>query len=728
MLRIYDYLLTHRTLLWALFTVMLALFVLAASRLRYKEDIADFLPVDDEYRESMALYEQMNDAARIVIIFEGNNPDSLCHAVDRFELTALDMGLAQDRLITDVDINAFVKRLSYIHSHAPYFLTDSDYIRMDTLFTPSGFRSALARDKQLLSMPGSGLLIQVIAGDPLQIFPLSAGASGQYAAASAAFTSHDGYMMSADETQAYAFYDSPYGSTESGRNAGLVDSLQSVANQVHAEYPEIDVRLLGAPVIAVGNARRIKSDSMLAIGLSIVLISLLLLYYFPRKRDILLIALSVGFGWLCGMAMLWLCVGKVSVIVLGIGSVIIGLAVNYPLHLLVHQRYTVSVRQTLQEVLSPLIIGNITTVGAFLALLPIHATALRDLGIFASSMLLGTVLFCILFLPQWMSAEKTPLREIRFRWFANMSSGKSKRVLSALIVAVTLCLAGVLIIHRDAEHFDSDLSHINYMTPQQRADFAHFEQLALQSANPGHVAYYLASTAKEELLRRETLWNNWWADKNREQIVSDFREAAAQYGFRADAFTPFEKDFLLATDIQMDNLAACFPGRIDTSALNTRITQSLSDNFDYLGWVCAGIVFLFLLFSFRSLKHACIAFAPMLLAWIWILGIMQLTGIQFNIVNIILATFLFGQGDDYTIFVLEGALYERSTGKKMLPQYGQSILLSALIMLVSIGVLLFAKHPAMHSLGIVTLIGMSCVVIMAWMVPPMLLKWTASKK
>ena len=73
-----------------------------------------------------------------------------------------------------------------------------------------------------------------------------------------------------------------------------------------------------------------------------------------------------------------------------------------------------------------------------------------------------------------------------------------------------------------------------------------------------------------------------------------------------------------------------------------------------------------------------------------IVSVMQLFDLQFNIVNIILATFILGQGDDYTIFVLEGCLQERKTGVAILPQYKQSILLSALIMLVGIGVLIFA--------------------------------------
>jgi predicted RND superfamily exporter protein len=43
-------------------------------------------------------------------------------------------------------------------------------------------------------------------------------------------------------------------------------------------------------------------------------------------------------------------------------------------------------------------------------------------------------------------------------------------------------------------------------------------------------------------------------------------------------------------------------------------------------------------------------------------------------------------------------------------------------MLIGVGILVLAVHPAMHSLGVVTLIGMSVVLLMAVTVPPMLFR------
>ena len=107
---------------------------------------------------------------------------------------------------------------------------------------------------------------------------------------------------------------------------------------------------------------------------------------------------------------------------------------------------------------------------------------------------------------------------------------------------------------------------------------------------------------------------------------------------------------------------------------------------------------------------------------------MGLTGIDFNIVNVILATFIFGQGDDYTIFMTEGCQYEYTYGKKMLASYKNSIMLSALIMFIGIGTLILARHPALRSLAVVTIVGMFSVIMMAYLFPPLIFRWLVYRK
>ena len=190
---------------------------------------------------------------------------------------------------------------------------------------------------------------------------------------------------------------------------------------------------------------------------------------------------------------------------------------------------------------------------------------------------------------------------------------------------------------------------------------------------------------------------------------------------------PYVVDVLTVEKDNLENVKSCFGHCFDLGSLNSALSNKLSDNFNYIGWVCSLIVFLFLWFSFGSFSLALISFLPMALSWIWILGIMSVFGIKFNIVNIILATFIFGQGDDYTIFITEGCQYEYARRKPILPAYKSSILQSALIMFVGIGTLIVAKHPAMKSLAQVTITGMASVILMAYVIPPLLFNFLTVK-
>ena len=666
LLNIYDRFSTRRLWLWGCFTTLLIPRLVLALTLRYNEDIMDFLPLEQADREALQVVQSQQSASRIILIIEG---DSL-----REQAAEVCTQYIPD-LQTDSDPT---EQLQAIYSLLPYFIPDSVYSCLDSLFTRQAVSRALQKDRNILSIPGSGFLATAIRYDPLGLFPL-----------------RDFEAHLKNEKRTYAFYDTPYGSTETQKNAALMDSLEHVSQTVAQQFPGLSLRWIGAPVIAVKNAQRIKLDTLLCISLSLVLIIALLAYAFPRKRDLLLILLSVSFGWLTGMAALRLFTSTVSAMVLGIGSILIGIAVNYPLHLLVHQRYTTSVRQTLQEVLSPLVVGNITTVGAFLALVPLKAEALKHLGIFASAMLIGTIVFCIFILPHLMTVRNVPIREIKIplnlRWLT----------LQKTIIALTIALSTYLLVsHFLTEQpplFNSNPASINYMSEQQRKDITFFDS----EMNPQRAIH----THKD----RANLWHDYWNAHNPDSLIHLIEQEAVQQGFRPEAFTPFYQTLTSWKPAQTFDFS--------------HLTNTLNRDFGYIGIVCSLIVFFFLWLSFKSLKVAIIAFVPMAVSWVWIFAVMRLFGLQFNIVNIILATFIFGQGDDYTIFIVEGLLYERRTGKAILPQYHQSILLSALLMLISIGSLTFAVHPAMHSLGLITLIGMSVVLLMAVTVPPFLFKF-----
>ncbi|MBS1638219.1 MAG: 1-acyl-sn-glycerol-3-phosphate acyltransferase [Bacteroidetes bacterium] len=163
----------------------------------------------------------------------------------------------------------------------------------------------------------------------------------------------------------------------------------------------------------------------------------------------------------------------------------------------------------------------------------------------------------------------------------------------------------------------------------------------------------------------------------------------------------------------------------DKQNLTSRFVQVIQQDFNTILIITSILVFAFMLLSHGRIELAIINFLPMFISWLWILGIMGIFGIKFNIINIIISTFIFGLGDDYSIFIMDGLLNEFKYGKKNLDSYKSSILLSALITVIGIGTMILAKHPALKSIAAITIIGMSCVVFISFIVQPLIFNWMA---
>jgi 1-acyl-sn-glycerol-3-phosphate acyltransferase len=800
----YDYFRARRWALPIILPLLVAGAALALSRLEYEEDIAAFLPGSEAGERVNAVYRHAGNSNNLIVYF--SVPDSadaqeerVMEAIDRFTLLLgeRDTAGAVAGVISRVDEGRVLELMEFIRQNPPYFLVEEDYARLDSLLSgdPAAVAARLRESKRLLMLPAGSVMKQDIRVDPLHLFsPLllklkdfQAG-DGQEA--------RDGYLFAPGGRKGMVILKSPHGVSETAKNAALVALVEGVAGEVTRELPGIRSSCFGAPAIAVTNAGQIKRDSVLAILLSGVLILALLCYSFRDARRLLLVFLSVAFGWLVALALLALFKGSVSIIAVGIGSIFIGIAINYPLHLLEHVKHQPDARQALKEIASPLLVGNITTVSAFLSLLFINSEAMRDLGLFGALLLVATILFVLLFLPHLAGRRRGDGRErLAFGRLASFDPGRKK-----WIIWPVLLLTALFLYLSQFTAFEPDMHKINYMTAQQREDMRDLVQslerkerdivyfisggrdldgaLALHERNRplldslrregliesvSGIGAFLASAAEQQ--RRLDRWEEFWRPR-REGLLRQLDEAARAEGFKAGAFDPFSRllhaDFaprdeaffapllsLLADNYlireggeeMVVNLLYCERDKtaaledalrpaatgdaffFDSRDLGRRVVDALSDDFNRVLYICGLVVFLFLTLSFGRVELSLISFLPLAVGWVWILGLMQLGDIRFNIVNIILATFIFGQGDDYTIFITEGLVHEYAYRRRVLASYKNSIILSAVIMFVGIGTLAFARHPALRSLAEVTIVGMFSVVMMAYLIPPLLFRW-----
>ena len=802
-LHIYDFLSKRKGLCLALLFAVMAALVLMTLSLKYNENIWDFLPAGGNQQKAITLYQDISGGQRVVAMFRlkdsASSESALTDAVDTFSAKVREGEGSRHitSIESQIDFDRYAGITDFVYRNIPLMLSDSDYERMDSLLSsPSYVDESLEADVGMIMMPATGFFTSSIGSDPLSLFsPVISRL--QESRLALPFEFDDGYIFTPGKGYAIALLASPYGAMESANNNLLVNYLDSIARQTAEACPDVDLAFTGAPVISVDNARRIKSDSKRAISIAVTLILILLVLAFRRIKSLLLIGLAILFGWLFAMGFIAALRNDVSLIVLGIGSIIIGIAVNYPLHFVAHTDHGGSVRQALKEMVAPLLIGNITTVGAFAALMPLDAPALKDLGFFAAFMLIGTIVFVLVFLPHLVK-RRDGKEKLLFKGVSSFAPER-KRWLLWVVIALTVFFGYFSF----GTSFDTDMNRINYLTPKQERlleglgvqagvndtsniylvaeggnwDEALEHRMAMAPVldslkKAGVIEGFSSSIAfiapKAEQQRRIGLWNTFWKE-HKDEVLSRLDSRAPHYSFRETAFSsfrtliaeeysakPFEHfdtlrqavlgnsfstsggvcsvvDVVKAQDVgkaaQTLDAAVGEDGyAFDFAGMNSSIARSLSDDFNYIGFACGLIVFVFLWISFGRLELTLIAFLPMAMGWFWILGIMNLLGMQFNIVNVILATFIFGQGDDYTIFITEGLIDEFAYRKKVLASFKNSIMVSALIMFIGMGSLIVARHPALHSLAEVTIVGMFSVVLMAWIVPPALFSFLVKKR
>jgi predicted RND superfamily exporter protein len=165
---------------------------------------------------------------------------------------------------------------------------------------------------------------------------------------------------------------------------------------------------------------------------------------------------------------------------------------------------------------------------------------------------------------------------------------------------------------------------------------------------------------------------------------------------------------------------------LDTYYYTTDTLLQMNDDFNVLQWLSMLFVFVVLLLSFHfNLKHTLLGFMPILLSWLIVLGAMVLFDVRFNLISIIISTFIFGIGVDYSIFVMNGLISDKDN---KLQYHKTAILLSAVTLLTTVSSMLIATHPAIRSVGFSTLVGLLSAVILAYVLQPAVYRWLNQHK
>ncbi len=808
-LYIYRYFAANRKVFFGVFIGLFLITGFFALRIKPEEDISKILPRDRRSDKLNEILRNARFADKLVLIISLRDsirtaPDSLSAFADSFVYHIKNEFPDLIRAVDDrVNDSLFPDLLSLVTDHLPVFLEPGDYVYMDSIQQAEKLKEILVRDKQTLSSPAGFAMKFFISRDPAGLtYPaIKKLRNLQY---DENFDLFDGHIVTRDQRYMLLFIRPTYPANNTGKNTRLLTGIDQIIGRIQqTNFPSVDAFYFGAAAVAAGNAVQLRKDSILTLSATALFLILFISWYFKKKRAPFIILLPVILGALFSLSILYWMKGTISVIALAAGSIVLGIAINYSLHVYNHFRHRRDIREVLRDLTFPLTIGSLTTIGGFFCLQFVRSEILKDLGLFAAFSLIGASLSSLIFLPHLITdttdAKKPGESSERDSWIRRLAVYHPEK--NRWLVGAILILTVVFAFFVNRVGFDQDMMHLNYM-PQRlkkaesvlnrinayglRSLYLVTEGKNIQEAlkNQENVDKKITSLYQEKLIKKYSgvfqllisdslqqerirFWNRYWTLNKQNELINHIGLIADSLGFRnvvRDSVrtmvtknykpldngetgflrTAFANDYIMesAGRVSLISLLQVEPSDkkqvfesfsgypavtvTDKQYLTSKLLDVVTADFSQIGWMVSILVFGVLLLTYGRIELALVSFIPMIIAFIWILGIMGMAGLQFNIVNIILSALIFGLGDDYSLFIMDGLLQEYKTGKKNLSSYKSSIVLSAITTLAGLGVLIFAKHPALQSIALISITGILSVVLIAQVLIPFLFHFLIS--
>ncbi|MBQ0072605.1 MAG: MMPL family transporter [Prevotella sp.] len=825
-IKIYNYLKYHRVVMWLSMVILFIVTGFFASQIHMEEDLNKLMPSSkNEDGTTKMAFADLRIKDKTYLLFEylpkkGEKTEVLTAVCDEFVDSLMAIDAARDssqRIIGDVFYSLpedlMFDGIGYLTDHLPAYIDTTAYAAFDTLLTKEHIQKQMQQNAEDMQGEFGEMFPELIQMDPIGMRGvLMEQMQGMMQSGAGSYSTINGHFFVPDSTVCIAFISPIFSATNTGQGSQLFRDLNCLIDSFAISHPDVRIVYHGTPASGYYNSSTIKNDLTSTISWSLLLVLVVLFICMRNWNTIPLLLLPVAFGSLFGLSLMYFIKGQFSLLALGIGAIVLGVAMSYVLHIITHYKYVGDAEQVLRDEVKPVLLGCLTTIGSFMGLIFIKTDLLQDFGLFAAFAIIGTTVFSLIYLPHLMQLEKNKTNKKAFSMidrFNGYHFENSKVLLGVIGVVAVVCIAFYVAKGTD---FDANMDNLGYRAER----IVHSENLISEKTYTGDGSTYFASQGKtmEEALENFSLlsakldslkakglvksytptnvlfvplkkqqeridaWKRYWTDERLAKVQGLINATASQAGFTSDAFQPFfdaakadyEPSALYEADIipqgylstLMEQTLAgdylcftsvCYKGQdlveegsafyeicqaiadkpnmlvLNTTVYTTDGLKNLNSDFNILQWVSMAFVFVVLLLSFRfNIKNTLLGFAPILLSWLIVLGAMAIFNVRFNLINIIISTFIFGIGVDYSIFIMSG-LVKNDDGNDgtVLAYHKTAIFFSAFILVVTVASMLMANHPAIKSVGFATLVGMVSAVVLSYVVQPAIYKWLSKK-
>ena len=546
------------------------------------------LPDRSDLRDVFGFLREIQVADKVLVTFSMRagsvDPAALAAAADGY-VAGLDPAWATP-LTTGFQASAVADDFARLARRLPDYVSAADLNRLqESAASAEGLRASLHALKNRLQRP-EGLWSAVSPGsDPLDW-------NGRLAASVLQAVTSFGYravpvgqhLLDPERRHLLVVLQTPVLMTDTAGGRGLLDHLAARAAELP---PTVEARLVCGHLHTAGNEAIIRRDiRRTALAISAVFLALFWgVYRDPKALAIMLIPMLACVPALALAAVFF---RSFSFIVLGFGSVIAGIAVDYGIHTSVAARSERPDRN-LAGIRRPVALSALTTLCVFAAFCFSGIPAYRQLGIFASLAIVISLIYAFWALPPFVRRPGVPEFAAPVR--ALIAPGKCSRTRAGWIAGLSAAalVVGVVLLTRLS--LDPDVSKLDG-TPQEVLD-EEVRALAIWGGGQSLAAILVVEAPDEaEALRlndrlyaglqaaglpasaisslaplwpsaetrqaRRAAWNEVWTDARIAELRKTLTMEAAALDFSEQAFAAFWDRFEEWQKVSADQKSAGF--------------------------------------------------------------------------------------------------------------------------------------------------------------------------
>jgi predicted RND superfamily exporter protein len=132
---------------------------------------------------------------------------------------------------------------------------------------------------------------------------------------------------------------------------------------------------------------------------------------------------------------------KISAISLSVGAILIGITIDYALHILTHYKHNNNIEELYKEITQPIILSSATTAVSFLCLVFVRSEALKDLGLFAAITVILSSVTALIIVPQLYHPKKKKKQSIQILSIKSVRIRMKKQTFNYYLFSYYYCVS-----------------------------------------------------------------------------------------------------------------------------------------------------------------------------------------------------------------------------------------------------------------------------------------------